>query len=45
MNAEDIKKRTKQFALYKEACELTAIIAASRISASHNKLAIGNRKL
>ena len=31
--------------LYKEACELTAIIAASRISARQNKLAIGNRKL
>ena len=45
MNSEDMKKRTKQFALYKEACELTAIIAASRISASRNKLAIGNRKL
>ncbi len=45
MNAEDMKKGTTQFALYKEACELTAIIAASRISARQNKLAIGNRKL
>ena len=30
--------------LHQEACELT-IIAASRISASHNKLATANRKL